>query len=98
VVWMVDQGLKIPLQVGPAPRRPADVPIHLGPVAVDHAIEGVGAQFLKDRGGPGGPQRKDRIVAGDEGSQPALFSRPSFVGDSSIPSTGSTGNCAASSS
>jgi len=37
VVCMIDQRLKVPLQMGPAPLRTAYVPVHPGSVAVDHA-------------------------------------------------------------
>ena len=79
---MVDQRLKIPLQMSPAPLQPPLVPIHLRPVAIHHAVEGVREQFLKDRGGARGPQRKDRVGVGDEDPQPGLepgFLRRRFV-------------------
>lgn len=62
----------------PTPLRPADVPIHLGPVTVDHAVEGLAEQVVKDRGSPCGPQREERVRASDERPQPTL--EPGFLG------------------
>ena len=78
LIGMIDQSLKIAFEMGPAPLQSAHPPVHLGPVAVDHAVKGVGEQFLKYRGGPRGPQGKERVGVGDEGPQPRFGLR--FLG------------------
>jgi len=70
VIGMIDQRLKIPFQMRPTPLGTAHVPIHLRPVAIHDAIEGVREQFLEDRRGPRGSQREDRLCARDKGPQP----------------------------
>ena len=77
LVRMVDQRLKVPFEMRPAPLGPADLPVHLGPVAVHHAVEVLREQLDEDRGGPRTSQREHRIGAGDERPQPRLL--PGFL-------------------
>ncbi len=72
MVRMVDERLEVPLQMRPAPLGPAELPVHLRPVAVHHAVEGIRQQILEYRGGPRGPQREERVGTGDERPQPRL--------------------------
>lgn len=53
VIRMLARRTKIPPPMCPLPRRPTDLPGHSAPAAVDHAGEGVGAEFVQDFGGWG---------------------------------------------
>ena len=93
----VDQGLEIAFQVGPTPLQAAVRPIHLGPIAGDHAGECFAQPFFQQRGGA--RQRTPKTVnAPATAVHSQALSEPSLVGDSSIPSCSWTGSCSTSSS
>ena len=41
MIRIIDQGLKVPLQMGPAPLQAAQLPVHLDPIAVHHPVVGL---------------------------------------------------------
>ena len=73
----VDQALEVSHQMSPAPLQPLQPPVHLGPVAADHARELVGQPFVQHGGCARRPHAIDREVSGNERPQPRLV-RPLF--------------------
>lgn len=69
---MVDEGLKISLEMCPTPSGPPHAPVHFGSVAIHHATEGVRQQFLKNCRRPRGPQRENRKRGRDKRPQPSF--------------------------
>ena len=71
-VAAVDQGLKIPFQVGPTPLEATVAPVHLRSVAGHDARELGREQLDHRRRLAGGPQSEDSELAGHERPQPSL--------------------------
>src|SRR5258707_12911402 len=72
-IVMVDERLKVSLQVSPAPLQSTGSPVHLGPVAVDDAPEMV-SQQLRQRGSfATGKDRKHSKPRGHRRPQPSFL-------------------------
>ena len=68
--------------MGPTPLQVRQPPVHLGPVAHDHALKLLAQQFLHHRGGPCGAHREHRERGGHASPQPSFhgaFLRRRFI-------------------
>ncbi len=97
-VVAVDQGLKVALQMRPAPLQVFQTPVHLGPVAHHHAMEAVGQEFPQHGGRAGVNRRANTVKRAATNAQSHVFSGPSLFGVSSIPNCDCGGSAAVSSS
>ena len=82
VIGVVDQGLKVSFQMGPAPLQATALPIHFRPVAAHHAGEGRPQQFADGRRGAAAAEGEHREAVRNERPQPAFhqaFLRGRFV-------------------